>query len=398
MSERVSNWVLLLMVGAISLLFFYMIRSFLMTIFLAGLFSALSRPLYHFLLARFYKHRHFASVVTILIILLIIVIPLIVLISIVSAQAIEVGQTVVPFVKNAFDQPDMINGYLKKIPFYDTIAPFQETLLKTAGDALGMVSGYLVSGLSSVTLGAVNAVFLLFVLLYTMFFFLMDGEKLVHKILFYFPLDHEKESQILEKFTSVTRATIKGTFLISLLQGGLAGIAFAVAGIPNAVFWGALMAVLSVIPSVGSALVWAPASIILILQGNIVAGVGLLLFCALIVGSIDNVLRPILVGKDTKMHELMIFFSTMGGIVMFGIVGLFIGPLIASIFITLWEMYGVTFGEYLPEVGHNEIVDHEPFEEELEGDNGSSVAGDDVKGETQAEAGDKMMEKFDAQE
>jgi predicted PurR-regulated permease PerM len=138
--------------------------------------------------------------------------------------------------------------------------------------------------------------------------------------------------------------------LIGLLQGGLAGIAFAVVGIENAVFWGTIMAVLSIIPSVGSALVWGPASIILLIQGNIAGGVGLLVFCGLVVGSLDNVLRPILVGKDIKMHELMIFFGTLGGIVMFGITGIFIGPLIASLFVTVWEIYGTAFQDVLPEV------------------------------------------------
>ena len=155
---------------------------------------------------------------------------------------------------------------------------------------------------------------------------------------------------MLDKFTSVTRATLKGSLLIGIMQGGLAGIAFAVAGIDNAVFWGTVMAVLSVIPSIGSALVWGPACVILMMQGSVGTGVGLLAFCAIVVGSLDNLLRPILVGKDTRMHELMIFFGTLGGIMMFGISGIFIGPLIASLFVTIWELYGVAFADFLPEV------------------------------------------------
>jgi predicted PurR-regulated permease PerM len=188
------------------------------------------------------------------------------------------------------------------------------------------------------------------VFLYTMYFFQMDGDKLIRRILYYLPLGNDDEGLMMEKFTSVTRATIKGTMLIGILQGGLAGVAFALAGMDNAVFWGTVMAVLSIIPSVGSALVWIPASIMLIMQGNIGSGVGLLIFCGVVVGSLDNVLRPILVGKDTKMHELMIFFGTLGGIMMFGISGIFIGPLIASLFVTIWELYGLAFSDYLPEV------------------------------------------------
>ena len=164
------------------------------------------------------------------------------------------------------------------------------------------------------------------------------------------PLGSDDENLMLDKFTSVTRATLKGSLLIGILQGGLAGIAFSVAGIDNAVFWATVMAVLSVIPSIGSALVWGPACVILMMQGNVTTGVSLLAFCAIVVGSLDNLLRPILVGKDTSMHELMIFFGTLGGIMMFGISGIFIGPLIASLFVTIWELYGVAFADFLPEV------------------------------------------------
>jgi len=154
----------------------------------------------------------------------------------------------------------------------------------------------------------------------------------------------------LDKFTSVTRATIKGTLAIGILQGGLAGMAFAVLGIPSAVFWGAIMAILSVIPSVGSALIWVPAAIFLAATGHLGKGIGLFAFCAVVVGSLDNLLRPMLVGKDTQMHELMILFGTLGGIIMFGVVGMIIGPIIAALFVTLWEIYGIAFQDVLPEV------------------------------------------------
>ena len=110
------------------------------------------------------------------------------------------------------------------------------------------------------------------------------------------------------------------------------------------------MVVLSIIPAVGSALVWVPACIVLAVQGQVGSAIGLAVFCALVVGSLDNVLRPILVGRDTKMHELMIFLSTLGGIFMFGFTGLFIGPLIASLFISIWEVYGVELADLLPDV------------------------------------------------
>jgi len=352
--DNVNKSVLVLMVIAISALFLSMIHPFLMAIFLAGLFSAMSRPVYRRLNIMFKGRRHLVSVTTLLLMIVVVLIPLMLLIGLIVGQAIDVGQAVTPWIKQNLEQPDMLTDYLQQLPFYDYIEPYRGIVLEKSGQLVGTVSNWIVSGLSQATLGTANFLFMTFVFLYTLYFFQMDGVMLIKKILYYLPLNSDDESLMLNKFTSVTRATLKGSMMIGLLQGGLAGGAFAVAGIDNAVFWGTVMAVLSVIPSIGSALVWIPASIILIMQGSVAGGVGLMVFCGLIVGSLDNFLRPILVGKDTKMHELMIFFGTLGGIFMFGIAGIFIGPLIASLFITIWELYGIAFNDYLPEVYYKE--------------------------------------------
>ena len=348
--DKVNRIVLAVMVFVISALFFTMIHQFLMAIFLAGLFSALARPLYRRLRILFKGHRHLASVTTLLLMVVVVLIPLLLLVGVVVGQAIDVSQKVAPWIRQNLEQPDQITAYLQGLPFYEYLEPYRGVILEKAGQLVGSISNWIVGGLSHATFGTVNFLFMTFVFLYTMYFLQMDGGKLVRKVMYYLPLNGDDESRMLDKFTSVSRAMIKGTLLIGILQGGLAGLAFAVAGIDNAVFWGTVMAVMSIIPSVGSALVWIPASIVLIMQGNVAGGVGLLAFCGLIVGSLDNVLRPILVGKDTKMHELMIFFGTLGGILMFGIPGVLIGPLVASLFLTIWELYGIAFSEYLPEV------------------------------------------------
>jgi len=212
------------------------------------------------------------------------------------------------------------------------------------------ISNFLINGLSSAAFGTVNFLFMGFIFLYTMFFFLMEGDKLLARILYYLPLKDQDESRLLEKFTSVTRATLKGTAIIGVIQGGLAGLAFVVVGIDSAIFWGTIMTVLSIIPAVGSGLIWFPAAIILFVGGSHVKAVGLLLFCGLLVGSLDNFLRPRMVGRDIKMHDLMILFGTLGGISLFGIIGFIIGPIVAALFITVWEIYGEAFRDVLPEV------------------------------------------------
>jgi len=347
--DSLNKSVLLLLASLISAVFLSMIRSFLMAIFLAGLFAALARPLYKRFEGWYGGRRALASLSTLLLIVIVVIVPLGALMGIVTAQAIKVGQSVTPWVQQQIAQPGGLHELLSSLPYYDKLAPYGNTIWQKAGELIGTVSQFLITNLSTATMGAVNILFMTFATLYTMFFFLMDGDKLLNKILYYLPLKDEDEQRMLDKFTSVTRATLKGTAVIGLLQGSLVGAAFWVVGIPSAVFWGTIMVVLSIIPGIGTALVWGPAVIILAAGGHYWKAGGLGLFCALVVGSVDNLLRPSLVGKDTQMHELMIFFGTLGGIVMFGIVGMFIGPIVAALFITIWEIYGVAFKDILPQ-------------------------------------------------
>ena len=349
--DTANKSALLLLVILISAIFLSMIRTFLMAIFLAGIFSALAHPLYKRFERWYGGRRALASLSTLFLIIIIVIVPLGTLMGVVTGQALKVGQAVTPWVQEQIAQPGEFHKLLNSLPFYDEIAPYSKIIWRKVGELIGSISQFLISSLSTATMGAVNLLFMTFAMLYTMFFFLMDGDKLLYKILYYLPLKDQDELRILDRFTSVTRATLKGTAVIGILQGGLAGIAFWIVGIPSAVFWGTIMAVLSIIPGIGTTLVWGPAVIILAAGGNFTKAVGLGIFCAIIVGSIDNLLRPILVGKDTQMHELMIFFGTLGGIIMFGVMGMIIGPIVAALFITIWEIYGVAFKDILPQVG-----------------------------------------------
>ncbi len=347
--DLLTKTIVVLMALGITALFLSMISQFLMALFLAGVFSALARPLFLFFQSRLGGRRHLASAMTLLVMAIVVLIPLTLLIGVVVAQAVEVTQTLAPWIKTQIASPDAFSEGLRRLPFYEQILPLRNLVLEQAGEAVSVSSKFVVSGLSSLTLGTLNFFLMAFVILYSMYFLQMDGGKVVEKILYYLPLKAADERIMLKKFTSVTRATLKGTLVIGLLQGGLAGVAFAVAGIDNWVFWGTLMVVLSIIPAVGSALVWIPACIVLAVQGQAATAFGLALFCGVVVGSLDNILRPMLVGRDTQMHELLIFLSTLGGIVMFGFSGIFIGPLIASLFVSIWEMYGVEFADVLPD-------------------------------------------------
>jgi predicted PurR-regulated permease PerM len=354
--ETVNKFVLLLIVIFISIIFLSMIRNFLMAIILAGIFSALLHPLYIRFLHWFRESRGLASLATLFVVVFLVLLPLAGLVGIVTGQAINVGKNVSPWVQKQIANPSALDDLLQNLPFYYYIEPYRELILRKSGEIVDSISRYLLISFSSVTFRTVNLVFMTFIFLYSMFFFLKDGDKVLEKLLYYLPLQDQDERRLLNKFTSVTRATLKGTAVIGILQGGLAGLAFWVVGIQSALFWGVIMIVLSIIPGIGTALVWVPAAFILAVSGHYTKAIGLALFCGLVVGSIDNFLRPILVGKDTQMHELMILFGTLGGIVLFGVLGIIIGPIVAALFVTVWDIYGIVFREVLPEVAAFEFT------------------------------------------
>ena len=231
---------------------------------------------------------------------------------------------------------------------YEHIAPYRAQILARAGELIGNLGRFAVTSISATTAGTASAILQFFILLYTLFFLLIDGPALLRKITSYLPLREGEKELVLDKFVSVTRATLRGTLVIGIVQGTLGGLSFWAAGIDGALFWGTMMVVLSVLPVVGGALVWVPAVIVLAIQGHSAVG-----------ARVDRLQRadrrlgrqraaPRLVGRDTEMHDLMILFSTLGGIAAFGPMGFVIGPILAAVFVTSWEIFGTAFEDVIP--------------------------------------------------
>ncbi|WP_396624700.1 AI-2E family transporter [Luteitalea sp.] len=346
--NRFRRAFLLVFVLGITVVFLGMIRSFLLTILLAAIFAGLAYPLFQRLVQVFRGRRPLAAAGTLLVGVVAVAAPLGLVAWMVTTEAIRLSASVRPWVERVSSQPGSITPAIERLPYGEYLVPYREQILQKAGEWAAGVGGFMVSSLSDTTLGTVNALFNFFILLYTVFFLLLDGPDLLHAMRRFLPLREGERDLLLDKFVSVTRATLKGTLVIGLAQGTMAGIAFWVAGIAHASFWGAVMVVLSVIPMLGGAIVWVPACLYLGLSGDWGRAVLLAAFCALVVGSVDNVLRPRLVGRDTEMHDLMILFSTLGGIFVFGALGFIIGPIIAALFQTSWELFGLAFADTLP--------------------------------------------------
>lgn len=347
-NDRIRRRFLLLLVLCISAAFLWLIQYFLVTILLAALAAGIAYPLYRKLLRVMGGHRVLASLTTMLSGLLIVGVPLGVVVAMATNEAMKFTQDITPWVKRFAAEPTALAPYLERLPYADQLAPYREVLLTRAGELANNIGGLFVGALSSTTVSTVSFVVNFFIFLYTLFFLLMDGPAMIARIKRFVPLPGDDRDRLFDKFLSVTRATLKGTLVIGVVQGTLGGLAFWVLGISGAIFWGVVMVVFSVLPVIGGALVWVPAAIFLALSGQFMKAVILAAFCGLVVGSVDNVLRPRLVGRDTEMHDLMILFSTLGGIIAFGAVGFILGPIIAALFQTLWELLDTAFTDVLP--------------------------------------------------
>lgn len=359
MTPNLRRTFLLLLVAIVSVTFLWMISDFLVTILLAALFSGVTYGLHRQIARGLGGREKPAAVFTLILLLVLVVTPLLFVAGAVANEALRINETIRPRI-DQLRQPGEVDRWLRLAPGYAYIEPYREQIITKAGELVSSIGGLVFNALSATTKATVLFVFHFVVMLYTMYFFLTDGPRLVRTMLAYVPVAETDKERMLEKFVSVTRATLKGTILIGLAQGVLGGIAFWVVGIEGAIFWGTVMTVLSIIPGVGGALVWVPAAIILAATGSFWQALGLALFCSLVIGSVDNLLRPILVGRDTRMHELLIFFSTLGGLLAFGAMGFLLGPILAALFLTVWEMFGVAFRGELHDTSAVVVTDHPP--------------------------------------
>ena len=338
---------LLVLVVGITAAFVAMLQTFLLTILVAAIFAGLAYPVYSRLLRAVRGHRPLASALTLLLVTTLVVGPLFAMTGLVVNQAVRVTDSIRPVVQRFLSEPTYLDQQVQRIPGIDRLGPYREQIVTSTGAVVGAVGRFLAGSLSDVATGTVTFLLHFFLMLYTMFFLLMDGSAMLRSVLNHLPLTAAEKQQMTDRFVSVMRATVKGTLVIGIIQGALSGLAFWIVGIPDALFWTVVMILLSILPVIGGALVWLPACLILVATGEVMEGLLLAAFCSLIVGSVDNVLRPRLVGRDTKLHDVLILFSTLGGILAFGPLGFIIGPIVAGLFVTSWEIFAVAYSDVL---------------------------------------------------
>lgn len=335
-----------LLIG-ITVFFFWIVWGFMLPVFWAAVLAILSHPLYTFFLSRL-KHRSLAALGTILCILILVFAPVYFLGSQLGAEATslymhlsEHGTEYLAYLENA----PVIAPLLHEAGFDASRAA--ELLLSFARDA----SSWIASQALSIGIATFHTLLELGLTFYVLFFFLRDGEKLVAYLHRMLPLGDERERKLFSSFATSVYAICKGTLLVALVQGAAAWAIYAIAGLSGALLWGSLTALASLVPSIGSAAIWLPAGIILIASGSLWQGIVVLGGGLFVVSMIDNLLRPYLIGRGTRVPEALTLLSIFGGVSAFGFAGFVLGPVIAALFLSVLNLFATEYGEDLARRG-----------------------------------------------
>ncbi len=351
-NERFSRYILLALLLVSALAFFPVISVFLAPIILATAFTVLFYPLYGKVLNLTRGRKAFSSLLCCLILLIGVLIPIFILFDLMLRQMIELYGSAQPQLRELFEKGKESRLYRQLIEFsvfrWILVSPIDwQQFLQNSLQQLTALGTVFLNRTSAGVLGFVTDVF---ITLFTMFYFFMDGEVILTRLRMLSPVKSQHVNLIFLRFFQVSRATIRGTLVVGIIQGSMGALTLLIFGVKTWALWGFVMVILSIIPLLGAWMVLIPSGIFQILVGNLWQGIGIIAVSLVVVSNTDNLIRPRLVGQGAKMHDLMIFFSTLGGLSLFGVSGFIIGPVIASFFVALVDIYETEFGSRLNQI------------------------------------------------
>ncbi len=336
---------LLLLLALVSIAFIWILLPFYGAIFWAVTLGILFAPLQRKLLLKFKGRRNLATFTTLGVCTVIAILPVIVTTALLVQEVamlykdVESGKiNVASYVMQFKDiLPQTVQDWLDRFGL-GNMAGLSEKISKGALEG----SQFFATQVFSFGQSTFELVVSFFIMLYLLYFFIRDGQQMVRMIRNAVPLAEQQKRLLQLKFRRVVRASVKGNVAVAVTQGALGGLIFWILGIHSALFWAVLMMFLSLLPAVGAGIVWAPVALYFLATGAVWDGVVLALYGVFVIGMVDNVLRPIMVGKDTKMPDFLILISTLGGMAIFGLNGFVIGPLIAALFLSSWGLFSGT--------------------------------------------------------
>ncbi len=335
----------LLLVIAVSLAFVWILLPYYGAVFWATVLAIVFAPAYRRLSRSMRRKRTLAALATVVIILMMVILPLTLVVAMLLQEGFSVYEKIQSGELNVGRYSQQVFGAL---PTWVTdlldrfglrnLSVMQERL----SSSLMKGSQFLATQALNIGQNTFEFIVNLCIVLYLLFFFLRDGDDLSKRIKNAIPLHAEQQRDLFSKFITVIRATVKGNIVVAVVQGALGGLIFWLLGVHAAVLWAVLMAFLSLLPAVGAGLVWLPVAIYFLVTGALWQGVVLIAYGVLVIGLVDNILRPILVGKDTKMPDYVVLIATLGGMAIFGLNGFVIGPVIAAMFMAVWDIFSAS--------------------------------------------------------
>lgn len=338
MHDRTFHYLLI----AVSVAFAWVLLPFWGAVFWGAILAIIFAPVHRRIMTRVGGRRNVSALLTLLIVLLLVILPM----TLIAASLVQEGANLYQSMRSGnldfgvyFQQaiaalPTPVQNLLARFDVGD-VKGIQEKLTSGAMQA----SQFMATQAFNIGQDTFQFLVSFGVMMYLLFFLLRDGSALSRRVRRAVPLSDMHKQHLFRKFTTVIRATVKGNVAVAAVQGALGGIIFWILGIQGALLWGVVMAFLSLLPAIGAGLIWAPVAVYFLLTGDTWQGVVLIAFGVLVIGMVDNVLRPLLVGKDTKLPDYVVLISTLGGMALFGLNGFVIGPLIAALFVACWDLF-----------------------------------------------------------
>lgn len=340
-TTALEHWSFLLLLAAVSVLFVWVVWPFIGPVMWAALAAIMFQPLYKWVLRKVRGRRNLAATLTLGIIFIVVLLPALFIGSLVVGEAIKLVNNlranpidIVATYEATFAMlPAWVQDFATENGWRDLTA-IEARIEELLGESAGMLAAQALS----IGSGALAFLLSFSIGLYVLFFLLRDGSRIGETILHSAPVEREIADRLAARFLGVVRAVIKGSGVVGLVQGTLGGLMLWIAGVPSALLLGVLMVFLALIPAVGTALVWAPAGIWLLVTGQVGWGIFVLAGGFIVIASVDNVLRPLLVGRDTGIPDWIILITTLGGIALAGFSGIVLGPLVAGLFLASWSI------------------------------------------------------------
>ncbi len=344
-SSPISNYFFIAFLIGVLYLFYLIIRPFLADIFIALVMAIVFFPFYKGICRVLRGRKVFSALITILLIVLVILLPLALLSGVITSQSMDFYQKISSSLKDGTFTNKVDLQLLSFTLFFERwqidLQSFR--VEEHIGKFLSTLSEFIYTQMAVLAKGVVGIVLDLVIVLFTCFFLLIDGEKFLKEIKLFSPLEISHHDRIVQQLERTLKATVKGSIIVALAQGLLGGFGFWIFAVPSAAFWGVCMVFSSVIPLVGTSLIWIPAALYLVFTSSLWMALGLALWGTVIISGADNVLRTLLLKGEANLHPLFIFLSVLGGLIYFGFLGFILGPIVLSFLMTMFEIYKKDF-------------------------------------------------------